>query len=277
MAKTLTPDALKRKLDSCAAPLILDVRRAEDRDKGGPALPGATWRDPAQMEAWAGDIPAGTEVALYCVRGGGVSQSVQAALESRGVTARYIEGGIAAWNEAEALAADPDVALLKAQGVGERGLRHAVQVAAIALAVARGQKESADVELVRRGALLHDLGKVRDAGNLHGVVGAQLGRELGLPEAVVACIEKHVRHGVPEAEAAGYGLPVRDYSFARAEERIVSYADKLADILEAGLAESLSDARARLPEILAANPKLAKDEATLIRYVASWRMLEAAA
>jgi uncharacterized protein len=83
-----------------------------------------------------------------------------------------------------------------------------------------------------------------------------------------------VRHGVPEAQAAGYGLPVRDYSFARVEERLVSYADKLADILEAGLAESLADARARLPEILAANPKLAKDAATLARYVASRGLLE---
>lgn len=274
MAKTQTPEELKQRLNSAAPPLLLDVRRTEDRDKGGPGLPGAQWRDPAQLETWAKDIPAGSEVALFCVRGGGVSQSVQAALELRGVTARYIEGGIAAWNENEALAADPDVALLKAQGVAERGLRHAVQVAGIALAVARGQKEPVNLELVRRGALLHDLGKVRDAGNLHGVAGAELGRELGLPEPVLACIEKHVRHGVPESEAAGYGLPVKDYSFARVEERMVSYADKLADILEAGLAESLADARAHLPEILAANPKLAKDEATFARYVASWRMLE---
>jgi uncharacterized protein len=274
MAKTLTPDELKRKLDSGAAPLLLDVRRVDDRDKGGPALPGATWRDPAQMEVWARDIPAGSEVALFCVRGGGVSQSVQATLEARGVTARYIEGGVAAWNEAEALAADPDVALLVQQGVDERGLRHAVQVASIALTVARGLTEAVDFDLVRRGALLHDLGKVRDAGNLHGVAGAELGRELGLPEPVLACIEKHVRHGIPEAEAAGYGLPFKDYAFVRVEERMVSYADKLADILEAGLAESLTDARARLPEILAANLKLAKDEATLDRYATSWRLLE---
>lgn len=274
MPKILTPEELKQKLNSGTPPLLLDVRRTEDRDKGGEGLPGAQWRDPAQMEAWAKDIPAGTEVALFCVRGGGVSQSVQATLEARGVTARYIEGGIAAWNEAEALAADQDVALLTAQGVGERGLRHAVQVASIALTVARGQKEPLDLDLVRRGALLHDLGKVRDKGNLHGIAGAELGRELGLPEPVLACIEKHVRHGVPGAEAAGYGLPVRDYSFARVEERIVSYADKLADILEAGLAESLADARARLPEILAANSKLAKDEATLARYVVSWGLLE---
>jgi uncharacterized protein len=274
MKKTLTPDELRQELATAKPPLVIDVRRAEDHDSAPEGIPGADWRAPALLEDWAGGIPAGAEVVLYCVRGGSVSQSVQAALSERGVKARYVEGGLAAWNEAEALAADLDMALLKAQGVGERGLHHAVQVAAIALAVARGQKEPVDLALVRRGALLHDLGKVRDAGNLHGLAGAELGRELGLPEPVLACIEKHVRHGVPEAEAAGYGLPVRDYSFTRLEERLVSYADKLADILEAGLAESLTDARARLPEILSANHGLAKDAATLARYVESWRMLE---
>ena len=274
MAKTLSPLALKRELAAETPPLVLDVRRSEDRDKGGPALPGAVWHDPAAIEQWAADIPAGTEVALYCVRGGSVSASVQATLEARGVRARFVEGGAAAWNELKALKADPDTILLASQGVGERGVLHAVQVAAIALAVARGLTEQVDLALVRRGALLHDLGKVRDTGNLHGVVGAELGHELGLPAPVLACIEKHVRHGVPEAQAAGYGLPVKDYGFSRVEERIVSYADKLADILEAGLAESLADARARLPEILAAHPGLAKDPATMERYAASWRMLE---
>jgi len=97
MAKTLTPDELRKALASATPPLLLDVRRAEDREKGGNGLPGAQWRDPAQMEAWVKDIPAGCEVALYCVRGGGVSQSVQATLEARGISARYVEGGLEAW------------------------------------------------------------------------------------------------------------------------------------------------------------------------------------
>ena len=91
MGKAVTPHELKLKLVSGAQPLLLDVRRAEDRDKGGEGLPGAQWRDPAQLDTWAEGIPAGSEVTLFCVRGCGVSQSVQAALESRGVTARYIE------------------------------------------------------------------------------------------------------------------------------------------------------------------------------------------
>ncbi len=101
MSKTLTPDELRRELASATPPLVIDVRRAEDREaapEGGPeGIPGADWRAPALLEDWAGGIPAGAEVVVYCVRGGGVSQGVQAALTERGVRARYVEGGLAAW------------------------------------------------------------------------------------------------------------------------------------------------------------------------------------
>lgn len=94
---TLTPEELRKALVSGAPPLVLDVRRPEDKAAGPEGIPGADWRDPALLEDWAGGIPAGADVALYCVRGGSVSQGVQAALEARGVNARYVEGGLAAW------------------------------------------------------------------------------------------------------------------------------------------------------------------------------------
>jgi rhodanese-related sulfurtransferase len=97
MTKTLTPEDLRKALASDAPPIVLDVRRAEDRAKAPEGIPGADWRDPALLEDWAGGVPAGAEVALYCVRGGSVSQGVQATLSARGVKARYVEGGLAAW------------------------------------------------------------------------------------------------------------------------------------------------------------------------------------
>lgn len=97
MPKTLAPDELKRELGSGTPPLLLDVRRVEDKAAGPEGLPGAQWRDPAKLEEWAGEIPADATVALYCVRGGGVSQSVQAALAARGISARYVVGGLEAW------------------------------------------------------------------------------------------------------------------------------------------------------------------------------------
>ena len=94
---TLTPEELRQELASGKPPLVIDVRRADDKAAGAEGIPGADWRDPVLLEDWAGGIPAGTEAVVYCVRGGAVSKSVQAALKERGVKARYVEGGLEAW------------------------------------------------------------------------------------------------------------------------------------------------------------------------------------
>jgi rhodanese-related sulfurtransferase len=106
MPLSLTPDELRQELASNTPPLVLDVRRFEDRIAGSKGIPGAQWRDPASLEQWLHKVPAEGEVAVYCVRGGAVSQSVQAALEVRGVKARFLEGGLAAW-EAQATPGGP--------------------------------------------------------------------------------------------------------------------------------------------------------------------------
>ena len=40
------------------------------------------------------------DIVLYCVRGGGVSNSVVDALQAKGLKARFIEGGIEGWKAA---------------------------------------------------------------------------------------------------------------------------------------------------------------------------------
>lgn len=102
MTLSLTPDELRRELASDTPPLVIDVRKPEDR-RAGRSIPGADWRDPLLLEDWAGGIPAGTDTVVYCARGGSVSRNVQDQLGMRGVKARYVEGGLAAWNESEAL------------------------------------------------------------------------------------------------------------------------------------------------------------------------------
>lgn len=74
--------------------MVLDVRRREDFAASGDKVPGAEWKDPAQVEQWATTLPPGQEVILYCVRGGGVSNSVVDRLQAAGMRARFIEGGI---------------------------------------------------------------------------------------------------------------------------------------------------------------------------------------
>ena len=104
MERTITPDALKSMLAGeatpAALPVLLDVRRADDRAKEPAAIPGAVWHDPTAFEAWTSDLDPSREIVLYCVRGGSVSNSVLGALLAQGLKARYIGGGLEGWKAA---------------------------------------------------------------------------------------------------------------------------------------------------------------------------------
>lgn len=93
---------LQRRIGTPGAPLVFDVRRAEAFEADARVLPTARWRDHRQGEAWAGALPAGTPVVVYCVHGGQVSQSAAAVLRARGRAAWCLRGGIEAWRAAGA-------------------------------------------------------------------------------------------------------------------------------------------------------------------------------
>ncbi|MGQ0674965.1 MAG: Fe-Mn family superoxide dismutase [Rhodospirillales bacterium] len=76
---------------------LLDVRRKARFDQAADMIAGAQWRDPAAADAWAGEIAKDRPVVVYCVYGHHVSHGVADALSKRGIDARYLEGGIAAW------------------------------------------------------------------------------------------------------------------------------------------------------------------------------------
>ena len=97
MERSIKPQDLKVQLSTVT---LIDVRRKADLDADASRLPGATWHDPEQIEIWAAQLPTDKEVVLYCVRGGSVSNSVLDNLRAKGVTARFIEGGIVGWKEA---------------------------------------------------------------------------------------------------------------------------------------------------------------------------------
>jgi len=71
------------------------------------------------------------------------------------------------------------------------------------------------------------MGRSRTHGIGHGVVGGEIIRGLGLPEAVAKVAERHVGAGLTAEEAAGFGLPRRNFVPITLEEKIVCYADKL--------------------------------------------------
>jgi uncharacterized protein len=114
-------------------------------------------------------------------------------------------------------------------------IAHCKAVAKVALETAREcQKKGfkVDSELVEIGALLHDIGRSKTHSVNHAVVGAQIAKTQGLPEPVVAIIERHVGGGITDAEAKALGWPKSDYIPETLEEKIVSYADKIVETSE---------------------------------------------
>lgn len=165
---------------------------------------------------------------------------------------------------------EPDVVLLRDADVSEDDIAHCLKVADKAVEIAVRTGEALDMELVGRGALLHDLGKARTHEIEHGRVGAEMGEKLGLPKEVTGIMEKHIRGGLTADEALELGLPVINYTLDRLEERIVIYADRLVDIITDGIVDIGPDEREaerRFVEILRQYPKYGKNEKTLARYL----------
>ncbi|HEY5095440.1 MAG TPA: thiosulfate sulfurtransferase GlpE [Candidatus Eremiobacteraceae bacterium] len=109
MSDTISPqelDEMRKKGDNF---ILLDVRRAEHFAEDPSIIPGAVRKLPESVESWAAELPAGTPIVLYCVRGGSVSQAVTPALQKLGRDAKYIAGGIDAWkaNGGDVEPADP--------------------------------------------------------------------------------------------------------------------------------------------------------------------------
>lgn len=164
---------------------------------------------------------------------------------------------------------ESDIDILKKTGMSEDDIAHSVKVAQKSLEIAERTGVDLDMELVGRGALFHDLGKAKTHAIEHGKIGAEIGRGLGLPDSITAIMEKHIRGGLTEDEAIELGLPVRDYTLRRLEEKIVIYSDRLVDIITDGIIkiDNELEAEERFEEILKKEPKYGKNEPTLKRYL----------
>jgi len=97
MDRTIKADAVMGTLNDKH---LIDVRRKTDLESSNEVLPGATWHDPEKLADWAKHLPRDKHIVLYCVRGGGVSNSVVDALQAEGLNACFIEGGIEGWKAA---------------------------------------------------------------------------------------------------------------------------------------------------------------------------------
>lgn len=119
------------------------------------------------------------------------------------------------------------IEILRKEGCSGEVIRHSIAVKDLAVKIAK--LANADVDLVKVGALLHDVGRAVTHGIYHGIEGAKIARKLSLPREVVNIIERHLGAGITKKEARKLGLPVKDYTPRTLEEKIVAHADNLID------------------------------------------------
>ena len=99
MAKSLSVTELQAILTTDRSVRILDVRRRADFDAAPQRIPSAQWHDPEQTDDWIPTLPSDRDLVVYCVKGGGVSQSVANRLEDRDFRVKFLEGGLKAWKD----------------------------------------------------------------------------------------------------------------------------------------------------------------------------------
>ncbi len=89
---------LKRMMEKKTdAPLVLDVRHNDDRERYTSRIADTEWRDSFKVADWAGDLPKDKPVVVYCMYGFWVSLKVAEELRSEGIDARSLKGGVTAW------------------------------------------------------------------------------------------------------------------------------------------------------------------------------------
>jgi uncharacterized protein len=120
-----------------------------------------------------------------------------------------------------------DIEVLIAVGCPPDVVAHCKAVSKMAISITNRMKITLDYDLVRRGALFHDIGRSKTHGIDHAVEGVAIARNLGFPDELVNIIERHIGAGITASEAVRLGLPEKDYLPQTVEEKIVSYADNL--------------------------------------------------
>lgn len=119
-----------------------------------------------------------------------------------------------------------ELELLERENTPENVIQHCIAVCRKAMKIV-ANFDDADKDLIRKGALLHDIGRSRTHGITHAIEGVEIARGYGYPVEVLNIIERHIGAGITAEEAVKLGLPEKSYVPETLEEKIVAHADNL--------------------------------------------------
>ncbi|MCL2156985.1 MAG: TIGR00295 family protein [Methanobrevibacter sp.] len=118
-----------------------------------------------------------------------------------------------------------EIKILKQEKCPEWVINHSIAVYNKAMEISKNF--DVDEDLIKKGSLLHDIGRSRTNGINHAIIGSKIAIEHGFSNEVASIIEKHIGSGIRKKEAITLGLPIKDYLPVTLEEKIVSHSDNL--------------------------------------------------
>jgi uncharacterized protein len=118
------------------------------------------------------------------------------------------------------------VEILKSLNCPDHLIKHSIAVCKKALKLSSNFND-VDIDIVKTGALLHDIGRCKTNGIDHAIVGAEMLKDLGFSDSIANIALRHIGAGIPKEEAISLGLPPEDYIPLTLEEKIVAHADNL--------------------------------------------------
>lgn len=119
-----------------------------------------------------------------------------------------------------------ELELLKKENTPENVIDHCKAVCRKAMEIA-SNFDNVDKDLIKKGALLHDIGRSKTHGITHAIEGVKIAEKYGYSTDVLNIIERHIGAGITESEAVKLGLPKKSYLPQTLEEKIVAHADNL--------------------------------------------------
>ncbi len=119
-----------------------------------------------------------------------------------------------------------EIELLEKENTPKNVIEHCEAVYRKAMKIA-ANFDDVDEELIRKGALLHDIGRSKTHGITHAVEGVEIAKKYGYSADVLNIIERHIGAGITAEEAVELGLPEKSYIPETLEEKIVAHADNL--------------------------------------------------
>lgn len=127
------------------------------------------------------------------------------------------------------LTAEKALEILREEGVSSEVIKHVKAVRDISLKIAENiAKEGHNVNLnrVKIGAILHDIGRSKTHDISHGVEGAKILKEKDLEE-FSSFARNHLGAGITKEEAKKLDIPTKNYLPNSLEEKIVTFGDNL--------------------------------------------------